>query len=53
MEIIEEILPDVFLLSLNKSRDLRGDFIKIYNSLDLQNLGLNLFPKNLIFQTLH
>ena len=45
MKIIEEILPDVFLLSLNKSRDLRGDFIKIYNSLDLQNLDLNFIPK--------
>ena len=51
MEIIEEILPDVFLLSLKKSTDLRGDFLKIYNFKDLENLHLNFIPKESYIST--
>lgn len=51
MEIIEEILPDVFLLSLKKSTDSRGDFLKVYNFQDLENLHLNFIPKESYIST--
>lgn len=45
MKILKEFLPEVYLISLKKSNDQRGDFLKTYN-LDLfKKLNLNFVPK--------
>ena len=45
MKIIEERLPDVFLISINNSFDLRGKFVKFYNLDELNLLNLDFVPK--------
>ena len=45
MKIIEERLPDVFLISINNSYDLRGNFMKLYNFDELNLLDLDFVPK--------
>ena len=45
MKIIENKHRDVFLIEIKKSFDLRGDFIKTYNSDELEKLNINFVPK--------
>ncbi len=51
MKIIEQVLPEVFLISLNNSNDLRGNFVKIYNSDEFEKLNLKFFPKESYLST--
>ena len=45
MNILKELLPRVYLISLKKNHDQRGDFLKTYN-LDLfKKLKLNFIPQ--------
>ncbi len=45
MNIIDEVLPNVFLVSIKSSNDIRGNFIKTYNFEEFKKLNLNFIPK--------
>jgi len=45
MKIIDQILPDVFLISLKNSNDHRGNFVKTFNSLDFEKQDFGFSPK--------
>ena len=51
MKIIDEILPEVFLISLKNSNDLRGKFVKTYNSKEVKDLDLDFIPKESYIST--
>jgi len=45
MNILKEYLPSVYLISLKRSHDQRGDFLKTYNLDAFNKLKLNFVPK--------
>ncbi len=53
MQIIEEKHEDVFLISIKKTFDCRGDFIKTYNLEDLKKLDINFVPRESYISSSH
>ena len=51
MDLIKELLPKVYLFSLNKNEDIRGDFLKIYNLNELGKYNINFIPHEFYIST--
>lgn len=51
MDLIKELLPNVYLFSLNKFEDIRGDFLKIYNLNDLKKFNIDFIPNECYLST--
>lgn len=51
MQLIKELLPKVYLFSLNKIEDVRGDFLKIYNLNSLKKYNIDFVPNECYLST--
>ena len=51
MDLIKELLPKVYLFSLNRTEDIRGDFLKIYNLDELRKYNINFIPNECYIST--